>query len=376
MTTINDQNFLIPSYFISTDNNQIKTNRNILGHDIKTLAMNSNYLVANGTSKVCLTNIADSSTGTQTRYYAIMDFLNPNTTEQYIVFDVSASTQATEVDVQLQSAYYQELYANAISLPINSSGENTVFAPVSLNPFGVELVAGTQHPIDIALTYTGSSGQFKVNSFSLFDSPPRFRNPTDSAYQDAIACDVYSCDVDRPLFSSPGTKQNSSVAGIIRNLNAYSQSLGVKNLFSIIDAYKVNTSVDFTAVGFYGNSTTPVNYFNGLNRIQPFVFATQTSQSQTTKTCQVFVYAGVNTVGKTGSLYISSSAGNLLMTVTNSSPAWHSGTLLVPTENTLLHQYGTMPSLLDETKGNFYLSASCTTGGTVRAWTLHIFETF
>lgn len=372
--TVNDENFLIQGYFSDTTTNQIITNRNITGQDIKAMALNSNHIIGKGNNKVCLSNIADSTTGTQTRYYKIMDHMSPNITEQYVVLDVSASSAAKEIDVYLESQYYITPSSNFLNLSLNSSGESCAFGAVSMNPIGLDITPGTTHSIDLVLTYVGNSGQLKINSFALYDSPARYRNPTDTLSQDMIATDVYSCNVGMPIFTVDGNKQNSSIAGIVRNINAFSSSLSYKNIYSIVDAYKIDTTLDFSPRGIYATNTSQINYYNGLNRVQPLVFATQTDLTQTQKECIVWAYGAVQVAGVTGSLHISSSVDNVRMTITASTPTWVSASLKIPTENCTYHQYGTMPSLLNEVYGNLSLSSSLSAPGDFRVWTVQIYE--
>lgn len=373
---INKVNFPVPPYYSDIHNSKVEVNRNILGADMTNWSLNANYLASNGNQKIPMTFMGEGISGQIPLYYRVLDFAKPNINDRYWTFDVSSSGNVGFVSVQITNS----LGGVTQSLQNINVGVNQCLVREAVN----QAVSSSYHMDDITLRLnpvSSSPGILTMNyrTISMFDAPRTYVNPTSQSVEFGV--DVVSNKVGKPIFTTP-SNHNSSIAGIVQSINHFTSSAKPgKSLWNFYRAYQAGGSTNFTAFNaMYSTASianVKTNAFTSINMVKPIVFATQESTTQVSKSCNVYIYAAIQTLGNTGSFEISSSYGNTRISVTSSTPTWYSSSLLVQTESVLSSSYGGIPQFITSFTGNLdiNLTKSTTTGGSYfNVWSVQLME--
>jgi hypothetical protein len=358
---INKVNFPVPPYYSDIRNSKVEVNRNILGADMTNWSLNANYLASNGNQKIPMTYIGENVLGSSVLTYRVLDLAKPNINDRYWTLEVSSAYNPGVIQIDINS-----VYGGATTQIINKSiGINQYLIREQVN----QAVSSSYAVDDIQIAFTPYYADpgtpiTVYRAFSMFDAPRTFVNPTSQSVEFGV--DVVSNKVGKPIFTTP-SNHNSSIAGIVQSLNHFSSSAkSGKALWCFYRAFFDGLNLPVYTIYNSMYSTASVanvktNAFSSIGMMKPIVFATQESTTQVSKSCNVYIYAAVQTVGNTGRFEISSAVGNTSISVTSTSPAWYSSSLLVQTENVLSSSYGGIPQFITNFSGNLDINLTKST---------------
>ena len=202
----------------------------------------------------------------------------------------------------------------------------------------------------------------------MFVPPHVYINPTLTLGQQAV--DIESMKPNKPIFSTP-TKQISSIAGIAANIQYTKENvIPTKNIFTVTAPYQITAGVTN-----WGNGESDA-FSTAKETKYAMVYGTAMDLTQSYKTVNWYAYVGVQDAAQPGRLELSSSYQVTGTNFTNTSPAWISGTLIIPTEN-LSFDSGFNPATVSGASGSltYSINKTVSTGAQwASMWTLQLFE--
>lgn len=370
--TIETKNFRSPSYFSNTANNQLNIHQNLTGQDMMNVALNSNYIAMNGHYQISLAETAfgvNEIVSTAVQSYRFITFINANMNERYWTVQAwSNDTNIVDVNIGINANTYSSASAGKISKP-NQGGTYGIIAQ-SLNYTGSSYVK-EDTTMTVTTSYSPGSapaGETEINSISMYVPPHVYINPTLTLGQQAV--DIESMKPNKPIFSTP-TKQISSIAGIAANIQYTKENvIPTKNIFSVTAPYQITAGLTNWGNGeIDAFSTAKVTKY-------AMAYGTAMDLTQSYKTVNWYAAVAVQDAAQPGRLELSSSYQVTGVNFNNTSPAWISGTLIVPTEN-LSFDSGFNPATVSGASGSltYSIKKTVSTGPQFASmWTLQLFE--
>lgn len=369
----NTINFVIPPYYSDITNNQIETGKSFVGADFRNMALNANYLLANGNQKIPISYVGQGFLPTD-YYFKIFDYVQPNINERYWLFGFSGADAVGKMNIVMTSSIDNTITTASLNMNI---GLNTTVFYEKLNYTSSNTY--TTNSIDIKITPSSSIGSPSpvFEYFSLYDAPRTYLNPTSQSTD--LAIDVASVTPNKSIFTTP-SNHNSSYSGIVNGVTSYygSRKSG-KGLLGIFKFYGTSTSNPNyrTSNVIYANNTTKVNAFSvgALNTAKPIIFATQEDKTSTSRLCVVWAYGACEVAANTGRFEITSSVSNASIDFTSTTPTWKSTVLAIQTENVLDSTNG-LNTFISQSDGNLDINAwkPVHTSGQFNVWSVQIFE--
>lgn len=371
MTTIATKNFQSLNYFSNTANNQLNINQNLIGQDLMNIGLNANYNAMNGEYQIPFTDrklVTGNNLGSleAVSSFRFMTFVNANMNERYWNILGNASGSVQSINIVISGSSRSSFVKSQIANP--TSGFNSTFFSQSLIYAGAGL-AKDDVTVRAYKVTADSSTAASFTGYSLLAAPQAFINPTLSYNQQGV--DIESLKPFKPIFSAPSF-ENSSIAGIAKTIDyARNSVIPAKGLFCVASPYELSAGV----TNYIGGEMVSFSALSDVS-MSALIHATSMDLTQSSRLVNWYAFVGVQDAAQPGKLDITSSYGTSTKTFSNTTPAWISGSVRIPTE-TLSLDSAFDASLINGSTGSVtfrLIKTVSTTGAYASIWTIQFYE--